>query len=140
MRPRISIRTLTAAPLRAEPTRKVSPPPSMDHLRPKALVTDDAKKEAISAARYSDDVKLVSSWLSNLQYWLVLLSAFSLANTSGKNFFRNESIDVTPPILPPPPIRSEPRKKEDSNENRCHTRDSDIVAEDETAGGSDDAG
>ncbi|THU46223.1 hypothetical protein C4D60_Mb09t02680 [Musa balbisiana] len=99
MRPRMSMRTFLAAPLSAAPIRKTSPPPNMDHLRPNVLVTIDAKKEAINAARYSDDVKVVSSWLSNLQYWLVLFSDFSFLYTSGKNFSRNESIDVTPPTL-----------------------------------------
>jgi len=49
-RPRISIATFTAAPLSAHPTRKVTPPANMDHLRPAARVTDAAKSDAISAA------------------------------------------------------------------------------------------
>ncbi|URE06036.1 hypothetical protein MUK42_22647 [Musa troglodytarum] len=51
MRPRRSSSTLSAAPLMAAPTRKVMPPPNMDHFLPNALVTVDAKKEAIRAAK-----------------------------------------------------------------------------------------
>jgi len=65
MRPRISISTLTAVPLRAEPIKKLAPPINIDILRPYILVMGDAKKEAISPARYREDVNVVSSWLSN---------------------------------------------------------------------------
>ncbi|KAH0469196.1 hypothetical protein IEQ34_002428 [Dendrobium chrysotoxum] len=60
--------TSLAAPLSAAPMRKVIPPPNIDHFRPKVRVTDEAKKEAISAARYRDDVNVVNNWESNLQY------------------------------------------------------------------------
>ncbi|KAH0452467.1 hypothetical protein IEQ34_019766 [Dendrobium chrysotoxum] len=99
-RPRISIKTFTAAPLMIAPTKKVRPPPNMDHLRPNALVTVEAKKEAIRAARYKDDVNSVRSSLLNLQYSLVETSSCSLWYTDGKNRTRKESIDVTPPEIP----------------------------------------
>lgn len=93
----MSMATFSAAPLMAAPTRKVAPPRSIDHLRPNTRVTVEAKNEATSAARYSDDVKVVSSWLSYLQYLFVDLSSFTLRNTDGKNFLRKGSFDVTPP-------------------------------------------
>lgn len=74
-RPRMSIRTFMAAPLMAEPSRKVIPPANMDHFLPNILVTVDARKDERRAAQYREDVKRVSNWLSNLQYWLVLESA-----------------------------------------------------------------
>uniref|UniRef100_J3MQV3 Uncharacterized protein n=1 Tax=Oryza brachyantha TaxID=4533 RepID=J3MQV3_ORYBR len=100
MRPRMSIITSVAAPLSAEPARNVMPPQNMDHFRPNTRVTHAATNDVASAARYSDDVNSVSSWLLNLQYWLVSLLAFALAYTDGKNSLRNESMDVTPPEMP----------------------------------------
>jgi hypothetical protein len=96
-RPMMSMATSLAAPLIAAPARKTIPPPNMDHLRPNALVTFDAKNEATNAARYRDDVKRVNNPLSNLQYWFVLVSNFSLWYTEGKKLDRKESMDVTPP-------------------------------------------
>ncbi|RHN65354.1 hypothetical protein MtrunA17_Chr3g0078981 [Medicago truncatula] len=58
---------LSAAPPRAAPIRNAAPPTRIDGLRPKALVIDDAKKDAKRPAIYSDDVNVVRSWLSNLQ-------------------------------------------------------------------------
>jgi len=99
MRPTMSMATSSAAALRAAPARKETPPPNMDHFRPRERATDATKKEATSAARYSDDVNAVSSWLSNLQYWLLLppSAVCSLRYTDGKNLCRNASMDVTPP-------------------------------------------
>ncbi|KAH0454319.1 hypothetical protein IEQ34_016243 [Dendrobium chrysotoxum] len=68
MRPAMSIATSLAKPLRAAPMRKVMPPPNIDHFRPSTRVTVEAKKDAINAARYSDDVNVVKSSESNLQY------------------------------------------------------------------------
>ncbi|KAK9181512.1 hypothetical protein WN944_024649 [Citrus x changshan-huyou] len=48
---------LNAAPPRAEPARKAVPPTRIDALRPKALVTEEANKEAIRPAMYREDVK-----------------------------------------------------------------------------------
>jgi hypothetical protein len=95
----MSISTFSAAPVSAAPTRNVTPPPNMDHLRPATRVTVAAKKDATSAARYSEEVNMVSSWLSNLQYWLLWFfsASCSLWYTDGKNFIRNGFIDVTPP-------------------------------------------
>lgn len=124
----MSMKTFLAAPLRVEPMRKVSPPPSIDHFRPNTLVTTEAKKEDTSAARYSDDVKRVSNWLSNLQYWFVLLFAFSLLSTSGKNFRRNESIDVTPPTSKNQIPQSDPnKKKKKTNPPRKNSIDNKIT-------------
>ncbi|CAA7394662.1 unnamed protein product [Spirodela intermedia] len=97
MRPMMSMATSLAAPLMAAPARKVTPPKSIEILRPKTRVTVDAKKEATSAARYREEVNAVRSGLSNLQYWFVDVFIFSFLYTDGKNFSRNESIDVTPP-------------------------------------------
>jgi hypothetical protein len=51
MRPMMSMATLTAAPLRTAPMRKMKPPPSMVILRPNLRVMTEAKREAMSAAR-----------------------------------------------------------------------------------------
>ncbi|URE29916.1 hypothetical protein MUK42_26356, partial [Musa troglodytarum] len=51
MRPMMSMATSLAPPLIAAPPRKMSPPPSMEILLPKALVTAEATKEATNAAR-----------------------------------------------------------------------------------------
>ena len=67
IRPNISMETFIAAPARIEPARNAMPPIRIDDLRPKALVTDEANKEATRPAMYNEDVKEVSSWLSNLQ-------------------------------------------------------------------------
>lgn len=91
------MRTFSAAPFSADPARNVIPPPNIDHFLPKAFVTLEAKKEEINAARYNDEVNEVSNWLSNLQYWFVLMSSFSFRYTDGKNLSKKESIDVTPP-------------------------------------------
>ena len=50
-----------------------------------------------------EDVNVVSSWLSNTQYWLAPRSAAAsrcLRYTDGKNLARNGSMDVTPPETP----------------------------------------
>jgi hypothetical protein len=39
----------------------------MDARRPRPAVTRDARKVVSSPATYSEEVKAVSSWLSNLQ-------------------------------------------------------------------------
>ncbi|KAL5697309.1 hypothetical protein ACHQM5_030860 [Ranunculus cassubicifolius] len=57
----ISISTLTAAPLRAAPTRNTSPPVNIEIFLPRALVVADAKNEATNAATYNEEVKLVRS-------------------------------------------------------------------------------
>ncbi|KAK9115536.1 hypothetical protein Sjap_014483 [Stephania japonica] len=64
----ISISMLVAAPLRAEPARKTTPPNNIDSFRPKIRVIEAAKKEATNAATYREEVKDVNNWLSNLQY------------------------------------------------------------------------
>lgn len=56
-----------AAPPRADPAMKTRPEKIMEGLRPKDLVTEEAKKEATRPAKYKEDVKDVRSWLSNLQ-------------------------------------------------------------------------
>lgn len=80
------------------PAQNRTPPKSIDSFLPKVLVTVEATIDEVRAAKYRDDVNIVNFWLLNLQYWFVELSAVSLLYTFGKNFFKNESIDVTPPI------------------------------------------
>lgn len=97
IRPIMSIATFWANPLIKAPAQNRIPPESIESLLPNFLVTVDATREDTRAAKYNDDVNIVSVWLSNLQYWLVELSAFCFLYTDGKNLFKNVSIDVTPP-------------------------------------------
>jgi hypothetical protein len=57
----------TDAPPAAAPARKAPPPRSMDARRPRPAVTGEARKVVSSPATYSEEVKAVRSWLSNLQ-------------------------------------------------------------------------
>lgn len=79
------------------PTRKSKPPKSMESFRPNLRVTVAATNDDSKAARYKDDVNIVSVWLSYWQYWFTVLSEFFFRNTDGKNLSRNGSMDVTPP-------------------------------------------
>lgn len=99
IRPTMSIQTAWAKPFNKAPAQNSTPPISIDSFLPSFLVTVAATIEETSAAKYNDDVKMVSSRLSNLQYWFVEVSAFSFLYTAGKNSSKNESIDVTPPIM-----------------------------------------
>lgn len=47
----ISMAMFMAEPLMTAPAMKVAPPPNMEFLLPNALVTEEAKKDAISAAK-----------------------------------------------------------------------------------------
>lgn len=94
----MSIQTALAKPLMMAPLQNKTPPKSIDSLRPNLRVTVDATIDASSAAKYNDDVNIVKVGLSYLQYWFSFAIKFFFRNTSGKNFSRNESIDVTPPI------------------------------------------
>ena len=60
------------------PAKKTKPPGSVENFLPNLLVTNDAPNDATSAAKYREDVNMVSVTLSNLQYWLVDLSKASL--------------------------------------------------------------
>ena len=78
IRPMISIAILTAAALMIAPAKKTKPPMNMDIFLPNFLVTHDAQNDATSAAKYREDVNMVSFTLSNLQYWFVDWSNASL--------------------------------------------------------------
>ena len=117
-RPTMSIYTLWAKPLMSAPAQKSTPPESIVARLPKRLVIDVAKIDEIKAARYSDDVNNVNVWLLNLQYWSS--DAFDEASflyTAGKNFSRNESMEVTPPIIYHTIISNSILKKKKSNQN-----------------------
>lgn len=60
IRPTISIQTFFARPLNKAPRQKSKPPKSIDNLRPNILVTVDATIEDKRAAKYKDDVNIVS--------------------------------------------------------------------------------
>lgn len=77
---------------------KQDTPRSIDSFRPNCRVTVNATKDENSAARYNDDMNIIIIALPNLQYWFVSVSAFCFRYTNGKNFFRNESMDATPPV------------------------------------------
>jgi hypothetical protein len=92
-------------------------------------------------------VKSVSGSLSNLQYWFVSTTSFSLAYTDGKNRDRNGSIDVTPPAQQIHQSMDASSvhvtsyiKNMQERRRRLLTGDADVVAEDEAAGGGDEAG
>jgi hypothetical protein len=58
----------------------------------------EATKEDRRAAKYNDEVNSVSFASSNLQYWFVPPTfSSSLRYTEGKNFSKNDGIEVTPP-------------------------------------------
>ena len=63
----MSMATLAAPALIAEPARNSTPPASMTAWRPAVLVTRLATSDESMAAMYSDEVKAVSSWSSYLQ-------------------------------------------------------------------------
>lgn len=67
IRPIISIVMFFAAALRAAPARNASAPTRIEALLPLFLVTKEAPNVEISPAKYSEDVKSVSIWLSYLQ-------------------------------------------------------------------------
>lgn len=60
-RPIISISMLRANPFSNAPIKKNKPPRNIEALRPNILVVMEAKKEAINAARYNEDVNKVRS-------------------------------------------------------------------------------
>jgi hypothetical protein len=97
IRPMMSMATLTAPALIAEPTRNKTPPISMTADRPTVLVTRLATSDESIAAMYNDEVNAVSRWSSYLQYGSCFAFLVPL-DTSGKNFTRNDSICVTPPF------------------------------------------
>lgn len=144
IRPTINIQTWLAKPLIRAPTRKSNPPKSMESFRPNLRVMVEATNEDKRAARYNDDVNIVNVWLSYWQYWFVDLSSFFFRYTAGKNFFRNGSMDVTPPD------QTHSNKKQTLNTEKYHTIkistklyvytwNSNIVAKDQTTHGSNDA-
>nr|ACR36332.1 unknown [Zea mays] len=65
--PTMSMARFWAAPLKITPTMKKTPATSMVRRRPRRRVVYEAKKVAVSPARYSDDVNSCSGWLSYLQ-------------------------------------------------------------------------
>lgn len=96
--PTINIQTALAKPLIRAPAKKSKPPKSMDNLLPSLRVTVEATSDAKRAAKYSDEVNIVSVWLSYWQYWFVDLLASFFSQTSRKNFWRKGVMVVTPPI------------------------------------------
>lgn len=64
----MSIARCTAKALRRAPQQKTQSPISMENLQPSFLVIVEAKKDAKRAAKYRDDVNMVSVWLLNLHY------------------------------------------------------------------------
>ena len=78
--------------------KKTKPPVSMNIFLLNFLVTHDAPNDATSAAKYREDVNMVSVTLSNLQYYLANLSKLLMINRWKKNFYKKEAMDVTPPI------------------------------------------
>lgn len=97
IRPTINIQTYWEKPLTRAPMRKSKPPKSIESLRPNLRVTVEATNDDNIAARYNDEVNIVSIWLLYRQYLFAVISKFFFRYTDGKNFFRNGSIDVTPP-------------------------------------------
>lgn len=57
----ISISMLMAKPFNNAPIRKNKPPINIEGLRPNILVVVEAKKQAINAARYKEEVNNVRS-------------------------------------------------------------------------------
>uniref|UniRef100_A0A0E0CFY9 Uncharacterized protein n=1 Tax=Oryza meridionalis TaxID=40149 RepID=A0A0E0CFY9_9ORYZ len=63
------------------------------HLRPKARDIGEAKMPATMAERKSEEPNSVSTWLSNLQYWLVITRSCCCSKITGKNIAKNDSVD-----------------------------------------------
>ncbi|KAG5544034.1 hypothetical protein RHGRI_016702 [Rhododendron griersonianum] len=99
MRPTISMATSLAPPLMAPPTKNKQPPNTMMFLRPKATVRRLATRDEAKPAMYRDDVNAVKVLLLYTQYMFVLASA-AFFSIDGKNFLRNGTIVVTPPVTP----------------------------------------
>ncbi|KAI8550407.1 hypothetical protein RHMOL_Rhmol06G0103900 [Rhododendron molle] len=81
----------------APPARNKQPPSNMMFLRPKVAVRRLAIRDEANPATYNDDVNAVNVWLLYRQYKLVLASA-TFTSIVGKNFLRNGTIVVTPPV------------------------------------------
>ncbi|KAF7140776.1 hypothetical protein RHSIM_Rhsim06G0083000 [Rhododendron simsii] len=89
--------TSLAPPLMAPPAKNKQPPSTMMFLRPKAAVRRLATRDEAKPAMYRDDVNAVKVLLLYMQYMFVLASA-AFFSIDGKNFLRNGTIVVTPPV------------------------------------------